>query len=95
MILHKKYQGCRPCVTVLGFFLYNSMFKKLPKGQSRFGRQGHNLNKLGKDLPVHIANIKALCLVVTVKKIFMCSYVSLCNKCEPYRGGGVFLAPKA
>ena len=92
VILHKKYQKCRPSGIVLGFSLYNSMFNKLPAEQSHFWRQGHNLNKLGKGPPVHIPNIKELCIVVSVKKIFMCSHVSLCNTCEPYSGS--ILAPR-
>ena len=75
MMLHTKYEGSRYC----GFrqedffivFPIQAYVKHVNPGASQFWPQGYNLNKLGRgSLDDATTNIKALCLVVSDKKIF-------------------------
>ena len=55
------------------FSLYKPIKKRDPRG-SHFWPEGHNLNKLGRGLLGLHTNIKALCLVVSDKKIIFSSF---------------------
>ena len=76
-MFHTKYQGSRPCgfrqEDFNGFPLY-AYVKHVTPEAGPIWSQGHNLNKHGRSLlgGAIISNIKALCLVVSGKKIFSC-----------------------
>ena len=84
MMLHTKYEGSRPCgfrqEDCFMVFPIQAYVKHVNPGASQFWPQGYNLNKLDRGSPddattrhralIFGTNIKALCLVVSDKKIF-------------------------
>ena len=84
MMLHTKYEGSRPCgFRQEDFFMVfpiQAYVKHVNPGASQFWPHGYNLNKLGRGslddattrhrALIFRTNIKALCLVVSDKKIF-------------------------
>ena len=97
MMLHNKYQGCRPCgfrqEDFSGFPLYKPTYvKHVTPGWGHFWLQGHNLNKLGRgplgDATYQIPWLEGLWF--QTRRFFSCfPNISQCKICDP-RGGAIF-----
>ena len=83
MMLHTKYEGSRPCGFRQDFFMVfpiQAYVKHVNPVASQFWHERYNLNKLGRGslddattrhrALIFGTNIKALCHVVSDKKIF-------------------------